>query len=67
MAYTSTTIAWRGKLANLVAQVQQQKPTQGERTGTVRCFCGAPFHFTIESDGRSRGHCAAACGARWVQ
>lgn len=65
MTYQSTTIAWRGKLANLVAQVQQQRPQHGERAGTLRCICGATLHFHIQSNGISRGHCSAGCGARW--
>lgn len=66
MTYTSSpTIAWRGKLANLVAQVQQQKPAQGEHQGRIRCICGATVHFNIQATGTSRGHCAAGCGVRW--
>ena len=60
-------IAQRGKLAQLVAAVQQQKPQQGEKAGTLRCACGAPLHFNIQSTGISRGHCAAGCGMRWAQ
>jgi hypothetical protein len=68
VTYTpSPTIAWRGKLARLRAQVQQHKPEHGERQGRLRCVCGAAFTFTIASNGLSRGHCAAGCGARWVQ
>jgi hypothetical protein len=59
------TIAWRGKLVRLVAQVQQQKPEQGEKAGKMKCICGATVHFYIQSTGISRGHCAAGCGVRW--
>lgn len=59
------TIAWRGKLALLRADVQKHKPENGERQGTMKCICGASFHFNIQASGISRGQCAAACGARW--
>lgn len=65
MSYTSHTIAWRGKVANLVAQVHQQKPQHGEKQGTIRCICGATVHFNIQATGISRGHCSAGCGVRW--
>lgn len=65
MRHESPTIAWRGRLARLRADVQQEKPSQGERQGTLRCVCGATFHFNIQSTGLSRGHCSAGCGARW--
>jgi hypothetical protein len=59
------TIAWRGQLALLRAQVQHERPEQGERAGTLKCVCGATFHFQIQSTGLSRGFCTAACGVRW--
>ena len=65
MTFQSPSTEWRGRLAQLVGQVQAQKPAHGERAGTLKCICGAPFHFTIQSTGISRGHCAAGCGARW--
>lgn len=65
MSNQSTAIAWRGKLANLVAQVQQHRPQHGEKAGTMRCVCGATLHFNIQSTGISRGFCSAACGVRW--
>lgn len=61
----SPTIAWRGKLARLDAQVQQHRPQQGEYTGRLRCICGAALNFTIQANGSSRARCAAACGVRW--
>lgn len=67
MVYATPTIAWRGKLAQLQAQVYQQKPEHGERAGTIRCICGGTLHFTVQSSGISRAHCTAGCGARWVQ
>lgn len=67
MTYTSPTIAWRGKVARLLAQVQEHKPEQGERASTLRCICGATLHFNIQSSGISRGHCSAGCGVRWCQ
>lgn len=66
MRHEVPTIAWRGKLANLVAQVQQQKPQHGERTGSLRCICGATLTYNIQATGLSRGQCSAACGVRWV-
>lgn len=65
--YQSPTIAWRGKLARLMADVQREKPAEGERAGKIRCICGATLHFTIDQAGRSRGHCSSGCGARWSQ
>lgn len=63
--YQSPSIAWRGKLASLVAQVQQQRPAHGEHRGVLRCICGATCHFVIQSNGISRAHCSAGCPARW--
>jgi hypothetical protein len=65
VTFSPPTITWRGQLARLQAQVHQQKPQHGERQGTMRCLCGATLHFTVQSTGLSRGHCSAACGARW--
>jgi hypothetical protein len=62
---TAPTIAWRGQLARLRAEVQGHRPEHGERHGRLRCVCGATFTFSIQSNGLSRGQCAAACGARW--
>jgi hypothetical protein len=67
MRHDTPTIAWRGRLANLVAQVQQQKPPHGEKRGTIRCVCGATLQFSVQSNGLSRAHCSAGCGVRWVQ
>lgn len=65
MAYDSPTIAWRGKLVRLIAQVHEKKPEQGEQQGTMRCICGATLTFNIQSTGISRAHCSAGCGVRW--
>lgn len=65
MRHESPTIAWRGKVARLIAQVHDQKPAQGEHSSTIRCICGATVHFNIQSTGISRGHCSAGCGVRW--
>lgn len=67
MTYVSPTIAQRGKLANLVAAVQQQKPEHGERAGTMQCACGSTLHYVVQANGISRGRCAAACGLRWCR
>ena len=67
MKFTPPTIARRGQLARLQAQVYQQKPANGEHQGTMRCMCGATLHFNIQASGLSRAHCSAACGARWCQ
>jgi hypothetical protein len=67
MLYQSPTIAWRGKLAHLVAQVQEHKPQHGEQQGTLRCICGGTVHFHIQATGASRGQCSAGCGVRWSQ
>lgn len=67
MTFTSPTIAKRGKLAHLVAAVQQHKPEHGEKAGTMRCACGATLQFNIQSTGISRGRCTASCGMRWSQ
>lgn len=67
MSYVSPTIAWRGKLANLVAAVQRQRPEHGEKAGTMRCSCGATLHFNVQASGISRGRCSAACGVRWCR
>lgn len=65
MSFQPPKIAWRGRLAQLVAQVHDQKPEHGERAGKLRCICGATLTFTIQADGKSRGQCSAGCGARW--
>lgn len=65
MHYASPTIDWRGRLARLRADVHALKPQHGDHQGTLRCICGASFHFHIQSTGISRGHCSAGCGARW--
>jgi hypothetical protein len=65
MPYHDVTIAQRGKVARLVAAVQQHKPATGEHRSTMKCICGATLHFAILSNGISRAHCSAACGIRW--
>lgn len=65
VSYSTPTIAWRGKVARLMADVQREKPQEGERTGTMRCICGATLTFNIQATGTSRGHCSAGCGVRW--
>lgn len=67
MHYQSPTIAWRGKLARLMADVQREKPQDGQRSGRIRCICGSTLSFTIASTGKSSGQCSASCGARWDQ
>lgn len=67
MDHEVPTIAWRGKVARLMAAVQQEKPAQGERTGKIRCICGASLTFNIQATGSSRAHCSAGCGVRWTQ
>jgi hypothetical protein len=65
MRHESPSTAWRGKLANLVAQVHQLKPEHGEKQGTLRCLCGATLTYNIQATGISRGQCSAGCGVRW--
>jgi hypothetical protein len=67
MPYRDVSIARRGQIARLRAEVQQQKTEHGERQGKLRCVCGATFTFNIQASGLSRGQCAAGCGARWTQ
>jgi len=61
------TIAQRGKLSRMRAEVQQRKPEHGETRGSMRCACGATLHFTIQSTGISYARCSAACGVKWSQ
>lgn len=65
--FSPPTIAWRGKLANLRAEVQQHKPDQGEASGKMKCICGSTLHFRIQSNGISWAQCTAGCQARWCQ
>jgi hypothetical protein len=65
--FSPPTIAWRGKVAKLLAEAQAHRPQHGESSGKLKCACGAALHFTIQSNGISRGRCAAACGVRWQQ
>jgi hypothetical protein len=66
MPYQDVTIAQRGKVARLVAAVQEHKPATGEHRSTMKCACGATLHFHIQATGSSRAHCAAGCGIRWA-
>lgn len=66
MHYTSTSIAWRGKVADAVNQVQQRRDPERDVTGRIACpHCRSPLLFTIQRDGRSRGQCAASDCIRW--
>lgn len=66
MPYPSTTIAWRGKLADAVTKVHQHHDPRQDVTGRIACpHCGSPLPFTIQKDGHSRGSCVAGCGIRW--
>jgi hypothetical protein len=68
MPYTSTTIAWRGKVAEAVNQVYKQRRANEERAGTITCpHCRSPLHFRVQPDGRSSGRCAAGSTCiHWV-
>lgn len=65
MRFQPPTITWRGRLAQLVAQVQEMRPKHGESSGTMPCICGARLWWWINSSGASRAHCSAGCGAKW--
>lgn len=68
MTYSSPTIAWRGKLADAVHQVQQRRDPQRDVTGRITCpACRASLQFTVQANGLSRGQCTAGCGMRWCQ
>jgi hypothetical protein len=68
MAYTSPTIAWRGKVAAAVDQVHQRRDAAKDVSGRITCpHCRSPLQFTIQRDGHSRGQCVGGCGIRWCQ
>lgn len=67
MAYTSTSIAWRGKVAAAVNEVHEQHDPARDVSGRITCpACRAPLQFTIQRDGRSRGQCLSAGCIRWA-
>lgn len=67
MAYISTSIAWRGKVAEAVNQVHQHHNPQRDVSGRITCpHCRAPLQFTVQRDGHSRGQCASRDCIRWV-
>jgi len=66
MPYNSTTIAWRGKVADAVNQVHQHLDRTRDVSGRINCpHCSSPLQFTIQRDGHSRGQCASAGCIRW--
>lgn len=68
MAYTSPSIAWRGKVAEAVNQVHQRRDVAKDVSGRITCpHCRSPLQFTIQRDGHSRGQCLSAGCIRWVQ
>lgn len=61
------TIAWRGKVARAMDQVQQHRQPGQEVSGRIPCpHCGSPLRFTVLASGQSRGRCAAAGCISWL-
>ena len=66
MRYEPLTLRQRSQVISAMAAVQQHRPEHGEASGRLRCpRCGSSLQFVIQSNGLSRGHCAAACGVKW--
>lgn len=66
MRFESTSIAWRGKVAEAINRVHQQHDPKRDVSGRITCpHCKSPLPFTIQKDGHSRGTCLAGCGIRW--
>lgn len=64
--FNSPTIAWRGKLADAVNQVQQRRDPDRDVSGRISCpHCRSPLQFTIQRDGHSRGQCLSGGCVRW--
>lgn len=66
MSYVSTSLRWRGKVAEAVSQVHQHLDRDRDVSGRIPCpACGSGLTFTIQPNGRQRGHCASSGCMRW--
>lgn len=67
MSYVSTSIAWRGKVADAINEVHQRLDRNTDVSGRITCpACRSPLNFTIQRDGHSRGQCASSGCIRWA-
>jgi hypothetical protein len=68
MRFQVPTLRERSQVIKAMTAVQEHKPQHGEASGRIQCTrCGAGLQFVIQSNGLSRGRCAAACGVVWNQ
>lgn len=68
MRTESPSIKFRGALARAIEQVYHRREPGKDVSGTIPCtWCSAKVSFTVMPSGMSRGHCAGACGVRWLQ
>jgi hypothetical protein len=68
VSYVSTSLRWRGKVAEAVNQAHQRRHADQDVTGTFPCpHCGSPLRFTTMMNGLTRGQCVSTGCIRWVQ